>query len=44
MSWEIFEHIALVAIVLNTCLQFLDIIVYKTIILKEYRGKDKEEN
>jgi hypothetical protein len=41
MTWEAFEHIALVAIVVNTCIQLLDIIVYKTIIHKEYKRKSK---
>jgi hypothetical protein len=35
--WETLEHIALVAIIINTCVQVLDIIVYKTIIHKEWK-------
>jgi len=43
MTWDTFEHIALVAIVANTCIQFLDIIVYKTIIHKEYKKNEKNQ-
>ena len=39
MTWETFEHIALIAIVINTTLQTLDILVYKTLIHREYRTK-----
>jgi len=40
MTWQIIEHIALIAIIVNTCWQTLDIIIYKTVIHKEYKSKD----
>lgn len=44
ITWDNVEHIALIAIIVNTMVQILDIIVYKTIIHKEYKnenGKNK---
>ena len=41
MNWDTLEHIALIAIIMNTCWQTLDIIIYKTIIHKEYKSKGK---
>jgi len=40
--WDTIEHVALIAIVINTCLQAWDILYMKTIIHKEYE-KDKDE-
>jgi hypothetical protein len=36
--WETIEHIALIAIIVNTIWQTLDIIVYKTFIHKEWKN------
>jgi len=43
MNWEIIEHTALVAIIANTLWQTLDIIVYKTIIHKEWKNEKKQK-
>jgi hypothetical protein len=43
IEWDLIEHIALIAIIVNTLWQTLDIIVYKTIIHKEWKNDKSKE-